>query len=124
MKLGMTGSPKKEFISRLFSELERKRVDYFVMGEYESLPTDTGGSDIDIVLTEVTPQQLKECLRYAMADGDVNLASYYTNPGAELYRFIAKDWGVQIDFLLNGLHYRGVRYYPTSKLESHTRFFA
>ena len=120
MKLGMTGSPKKEFISRLFSELERKRVDYFVMGEYESLPTDTGGSDIDIVLTEVTPQQLKECLRYAMADGDVNLASYYTNPGAELYRFIAKDWGVQIDFLLNGLHYRGVRYYPTSKLESHT----
>lgn len=116
----MTGSPKKEFISRLFYELERKRVDYFVMGEYESLPTDTGGSDIDIVLTEVTPQQLKECLRYAMADGDVNLASYYTNPGAELYRFIAKDWGVQIDFLLNGLHYRGVRYYPTSKLESHT----
>ena len=111
---------KEIFLRQLFAEFERKHLDYFVIGKYKSLPIDTGDSDIDVVLVNVDRQKFKEYMLNIAAEETVILASHYTNTNAEFYRFITQEWGVQIDFLINGLYYRGIQYYPTSKLERHT----
>lgn len=115
----MQSISKGTFISRLFSELEILGVDYFVMGEYKYLPEDTYGSDIDIVVVGVEPVWLRHQTATFAKNNGVILASYYRNPNAELFRFITQNWGVQIDFLINGLFYRGVQYYPIENLKKH-----
>lgn len=115
----MQSIAKGIFISSLFSELEILGVDYFVMGEYKHLPDDTCGSDIDIVVDGVKPSWLRWHIAAFAKKCGVILASYYRNKNAELFRFITQDWGVQIDFLINGLFYRGVQYFPIVNLKNH-----
>lgn len=113
---------KKEFLYQLFGELEQEQLDYFVIGDYQSLPEDTGGSDIDMVVSmsdAITIQNLM--MERALKSGLV-LASHYKNDDVRMYRFLASDWGVQIDILVNGVFYRGTSYYPLDRLKNHIVF--
>ena len=114
---------KKQFLLRFFAALDACQIMYFVMGEYKYLPLDTNGSDIDIVIINSSPSWLNKVVLRCVKENGVLMASYYRNPQAEFYRFITSDWGVQIDFLMGGLYYRGVQYYPTEKLKSHIKVY-
>lgn len=110
---------KKEFLSQLFSMFEQDRLDYFVIGEYQSLPDDTDGSDVDMVVSSSDAIALQNLmLTHALKEGLV-LVSYYKNDDVKMYRFIASDWGVQIDILVGGVFYRGTSYYPIDGLKKH-----
>lgn len=107
---------KKEFLTTLFEEFNRKNVAYFVYGEYESLPTDTGGSDIDIIIGYKDLQQVKRIIKQLCEDNGIILGSFYinTNAAGYFYRFITPAWGVQIDIFIKGFMFKGISYYPVS----------
>lgn len=107
---------KKEFLTTLFEELNRENVDYFVYGEYRTLPVDTGGSDIDIIIEYKDLQQVKKIIKQLCEDNGIILASFYTNATSLFYRFIASSWGVQIDIFFRGFIYKGISYYPISNI--------
>ena len=110
---------KEIFLSQLFAEFERKQLDYFVFGEYESLPIDTGESDIDIIVSCSDTHKLIQTLVAVVNKNDIKLASFYRNSQELMFRFLTIEWGVQIDFLLGGLYYRGLSYYPLENLKQH-----
>lgn len=107
---------KEEFLTTLFEEFNRKNVVYFVYGEYRTLPTDTGGSDIDIIIGYKDLQQAKKIIKLLCDDNEVILSSIYTNEAGYFHRFITitPTWGVQIDIFIKGFMFRGISYYPMS----------
>lgn len=110
---------KEEFLHHLFAEFEARQLDYFVLGEYRSLPNDTGGSDVDIVASvNDTKEVLNQVITVALEKGAI-LASHYYNSHTEMFRFINDDWGVQIDVLKGGVFYKGIEYYPYQILKKH-----
>ena len=105
---------KKEFLTSFFSRLNGEGVDYFVYGSYLSLPDDTGGSDIDMVVSEQDFPKVRSVFRSLTEGTDVSLVSFYANANAKFYRFLffPQSFGVQIDIFYKGLCYKGVEYYP------------
>lgn len=111
--------PKEMFLRQLFAAFENWQIDYFVIGEYQSLPEDTGGSDIDIVVSHNDVELLMQTLREKVANNEITLASQYCNQGTRMFRLITPNWGVQIDIIVGGLYYRGMNYYPWDNLKKH-----
>lgn len=109
---------KKTFLSLFFSKLNTEAVDYFVYGSYLSLPNDTGGSDIDILVSEVDFPKVESIFNTLINNTGVSLVSFYTNANAKFYRFLSfrESFGVQIDVFYKGLCYQGIEYYPTQLL--------
>lgn len=107
---------KSEFISCLFQQLSKNKISYFVYGEYMYLPSDTAGSDIDIILDYKYLQQTKEVIKEICKNNGIILGSFYTNTTSLFYRFITSTWGVQIDIFFRGFIYKGISYYPISNI--------
>lgn len=105
---------KKIFLSSFFTKLYNEEVDYFVYGSYLSLPYDTGGSDIDMVVSEIDFHKVENILDELTNNTGVSLVSYYANANAKFYRFLSfqESFGVQIDVFYKGLCYQGIEYYP------------
>lgn len=104
---------------QLFAEFDGRQLDYFVIGDYQSLPRDTGGSDVDIVVSHADAKELVWTLESVAKNNAVGVASYYSNSHEIMCRFITLRWGVQIDVLLGGLSYKGTSYYPWVNLKKH-----
>lgn len=109
---------KKIFISSFFSKMNENEVDYFVYGSYLSLPDDTGGSDIDLIVSEKDFHKVENIFDELTNKTGVSLESYYANANAKFYRFLScqESFGVQIDVFYKGLCYQGIEYYPIQLL--------
>lgn len=112
---------KQQFLTTFFDQLNEIGVDYFVYGEYRQLPVDTGGSDIDMVVNGKDFDKTTALLLSLAQKSKVIIASKYANANANahFYRCLSLDWGVQVDILRDGLHFKGVSYYPLAKLCKH-----
>lgn len=114
---------KEEFLTTFFTQLNNSETDYFVFGEYRHLPQDTGGSDIDMIVDRKDFHKAINILKTLAKNYNVVLASSYANANGLFYRFIYKkeihEWGIQIDVFEDGLFYKGVPYFPISKLRKH-----
>jgi len=96
---------KKDFITSVFKELEENNIDYFVVGEYEYLPNDTGGSDIDIIILGDRLNDSYLLLNKIARENDVILASQFRNDTGLFLRYLDMNWGVQIDLFNGGFFY-------------------
>lgn len=110
---------KTEFISIFFSNLDNMKIDYFVFGEYQSLPDSTNGSDIDIIVTQNDAHKLLKEIAELTQKYNVVFASMYRNSKVLMLRVITVDWGLQLDVLIGGLYYRDKEYYPLITLQKH-----
>ncbi|MBR5971927.1 MAG: hypothetical protein IK017_04670 [Paludibacteraceae bacterium] len=110
---------KEKFLNCIFSTLEDSSADYFVYGEYQNLPKSTGDSDLDMYIQESDVKILLKSIEELLKKGDVILASYFDGSTFKMFRFLSKDWGVQIDVTHSVFSYKGVVYYPIELLRSH-----
>lgn len=108
---------KTSFLFSLFNNLGSAKIDYFVLGSYHGLPNDSGDSDIDIVVREENISKIEYIFQELSDSFNVILASYYENYNTKFFRFLGKDWGVQIDVFYKGLCYMGCQYYPIENLK-------
>lgn len=109
---------KDFFLKSFFEQLNSNEVSYFVYGQYQTLPFDTNGSDIDMAVAEVDMPKAEQILKDITKEGTVTLASFYTSSSTKFYRYLTKSWGVQIDINYKGLCYRGVPYFPVDRLRN------
>lgn len=111
---------KKDFITNFFSLLNKKSIDYFVMGEYDSLPSDANGTDIDIIiLNENFPEIIKFIKEWAKGKAIIAAETYNTSGKFKRFRFLGESWGVQIDLFDNGVFFNGIPYYDMKYLKNH-----
>lgn len=121
----MENITKEEFLTSFFSLLNNCEAEYFVYGEYRNLPKDTGGSDIDMIVSKKDFHKTITTLNTLAKNNNIVLASTYPNANANglFYRYIYKqgicEWGVQIDIFEDGLFYKGVQYFPINRLQKH-----
>lgn len=95
---------KEGFLTQFFGNLNKENLDYFVYGEYSCLPKDTGGSDIDILVSLGDAPRILSILWEMIDANDIRLASYYHTSNPNWFvRLITEEWGVQIDFF-GGAH--------------------
>ncbi len=107
---------KEYFLNSIFSSLEEAKADYFVYGTYKDLPNSTGDSDVDIYVKESDISILQNTLARLLITNEVILASYFYGSTFKMYRFLSKDWGVQIDVTHKVFLYKGIVYYPKELL--------
>jgi|GEM_PF-3086037 len=107
---------KEQFLVSFFSKSNELRLNYFVLGSYQSLPRDTGGSDIDIVVKESDFGEMENILFSLTKECSACLVSYLETSNARFYRILAHEWGVQIDIFFKGLCFKGVPYFPIENM--------
>lgn len=113
---------KAQFLSLFFTNLNQNDIDYFVFGAYDSLPFDTGGSDIDIVVNQNHLIKVLQTLQELGHAGGITFASIYQNSSTVFLRLLTLTWGVQIDLFYKGFCYRGVPYYPLNNLPNYISY--
>lgn len=105
---------KEQFLTHFFTTLNSQDIDYFVYGEYEALPHDTGGSDIDIMVSREDRQKALDYIRELADANGIIVSSFYRSTTSSFLRLLARDWGVQIDFFGGGnFVWNSCVYYPT-----------
>ena len=113
---------KNEFLVFLFEKLNRDLPNYFVIGEFESLPESTGNSDLDIIVYDYTKKNINEYLFKIFSNFELQILSFYTNESGLFYRISGNDkndyWGLQLDVLYKAFNYHTVTYYPSKALQS------
>lgn len=108
---------KKRFLEKIFSLLNQRNIDYFVYGEYDHLPDNNGGSDIDMIISPEDFAQGISILRGVSLDLGVNVVSYYHGPYSCFVRFMTTEWGVQFD-IISAFFHKDKIYYPTEYLKN------
>lgn len=116
----MINYTKSRFLAAFFSKLNQYNVDYFVFGEYESLPDHTGNSDLDIIVSSAELINVKAIIKDLIDGSNVEIVSYYTNNHSVFFRFFSLledgGWGVQVDLFYKGFCHRGISYYPLANI--------
>lgn len=110
---------KEVFLSTFFDRLNHEAVGYFVFGSYLSLPKDTSGSDIDLIVDEADLNVVEKILAEITNHACGCRVSYYTNANTKFFRYLfyPQKFGIQIDVFYRGLYYRGVEYYPIKMMQ-------
>ena len=106
-----------EFTSTLFRELENEDVQYFILRNYENLPEQNLGKDIDIVIKPKAYSQTEKILLKVMAMFDIH---YYQITQFDRMRcwYIMDDkkhFGIHIDIIENEV-YKGFEFFSFEKL--------
>lgn len=109
---------KKDFLTLFFETLNSQNINYFVYGNYNELPADTGGSDIDIVIAECERKRFLTVFDKLMESTSAFVASYFKSTHSYMYRILNGNegdyWGVQIDIFFKGFCHHNVSYFPIS----------
>ena len=109
---------KKDFLTLFFETLNSQNINYFVYGNYNELPADTGGSDIDIVIAECERKRFLTVFDKLMESTSAFVASYFKSTHSYMYRILNGNegdyWGVQIDIFFKGFchHNVSILHYP------------
>lgn len=106
-----------EFTSTLFRELENEDIQYFILRNYEKLPEQNLGKDIDIVIKPKAYSQTEKILLKVMAMFDIH---YYQITQFDRMRcwYIMDDkkhFGIHIDIIENEV-YKGFEFFSFEKL--------
>jgi len=110
-------SPEAPFLWELFQKLNDARIAYCVLRNYESLPYDLDGSDVDMLVAKEKFDAAHQILQsVALRFGGRCICSYKVS--ASVLRFIGKNdiwWGVAIDMFPN-LDYKQVDFFCAKKV--------
>jgi thymidylate kinase len=116
-------TPETPFLVDLFSALNASGIDYCVLRNYEGLPYDLQGSDLDIL---VSPQHLSRSIQIVLATARQNNGFAIWREWNDYLRALfhcsgmageGNRWGVHID-LFTANNWRGLDYYPCDQVLS------
>jgi thymidylate kinase len=111
---------KEYFLSNLFASLSNANIDYFVIGEYKTLPESTGDSDLDIIVTQTDSERFLSILNDLIVQNKLIVASYYINNNGYFYRILSTQksfWGLQLDLFYKGFYYQNQEYFPVEEIK-------
>lgn len=99
------------FLSNLFLELNNRHIRYLVLRNYQSLPNDLGGSDLDVLVHNEDYQLTINIIKVLLTKHYGYIASYIKHYSCPRICIVGQDFGIQIDLHINAFLYRGVIIY-------------
>lgn len=110
--------PENEFLRELFDELNHNDLGYCVLRNYESLPYNLGGSDLDLAVLPEHKQMVADIvLDIAQRQGGVAITDYVSS--GRMIRLLGCNggtwWGAAVDLFWK-MEYKGVEYIPTKRV--------
>jgi thymidylate kinase len=123
-------TPEYLFLSTLFNRLNETRINYAVMRNYGMFPFDTGGSDVDIVVSPLDKEVAQKLLHVVIAEhGGVSIGlvkTRYFHQACVYGKSNDKWWGVCVE-LYFGVVFKGcfplTNYEELEKTYTHYRGF-
>lgn len=114
----------KDFISTLLQELDSSCIRYFILRNYEELPENNLGKDIDIVIEPNSYKKAKRALLKTMSIYDVH---YYQITQFDRMRCwyimdFEKKFGIHIDIIENEV-YKGFVFFDFEYLYKHKKLY-
>lgn len=113
---------KSSFLSTFFDELNLRQIDYFVIGNYLSLPESTGMSDLDVIIAHDQLFIVQNIIKRLILNFEIKIVSTYKNENAFFYRFLCAKttpaWGLQLDIFHKGLFYHNKAYFPVEQIKN------
>lgn len=108
------------YYKTLFNELNNKGIHYSVLRNWESLPDNSGGHDIDIWVRQNDMEAFVCTLDSVAKKYDGYLISYIYSKDCPRYLYLGKDWGIQYDVHIEDAQYRNAAYMKCDIIDRHT----
>ena len=96
-----------EFSVKLFELLNAQHIQYVVLRNWESLPWDLRGSDVDICVRRRDANAFKKVLNDVAEQTTSRCVSFIEDGAWYKICYLNKDGGIQLDILEDGIQYRG-----------------
>jgi thymidylate kinase len=93
------------YTSILFSDLNRKSINYCVLRNFEHLPLNTGNSDLDILIHKNDVAKFIYILESFIQINKLNLVSVISDKHCPKYCISNENWGIQIDVFQESVFY-------------------
>ncbi len=106
-----------KFLTYWFSELNKQNIQYAVLRNYESLPQNCGGSDIDIWVKKEDYNQFIYITNNLIKENYAILSSYTPDNYCPRIIYLAIDWGIQLDVHIGIANHKGIPYIDSSIIE-------
>ena len=105
------------FISRLFTEFKAQGIRYFVLRNYEELPENNSGKDVDIVIAPGTYNKVNLIIKDTMQCFNISYCQVSKFETMRCFYIMdnAKHFAIHIDIIENEV-YKGFRYFNFEKL--------
>lgn len=98
------------YLASLFNGLNSRDISYAVLRNYQSLPHNLGGSDVDIWVNPSHKEDFYQVLEDVARENAGYLVSYTADSLCPRIIYQGKDWGIQLDVHLGVAIHHGVPY--------------
>lgn len=112
-----------ELVQELFYQLNTQHISYCVLRNYESLPHNTGGSDIDMWIDAKDEGRFLSILSSLNQCDNFTLVSYIEDDFCPKVCYQTMTGGMQIDIFKGGIYYQNNVMIPGSVLCKHLKSF-
>jgi len=109
------------FVTNFCNELSKSNIRYFILRNYENLPENNNGKDVDVVIEPSKYREVKELLLQTMKDLGIH---YYTITQFDRMRCwyimdLGQEFSIHIDIIENEV-YKGFEFFKFDDLYTHT----
>ena len=108
------------FLVPFFNLLNAEGIRYSVLRNYNSLPSNTGGSDVDIWVHENDLQKCELILKKVSSETDMPLVSFYDAPTQYKVCYMGVSDGIQIDVFKGGVYNGNVLWLSAEDIMNNT----
>ena len=109
---------EKDFLSSWFTALNNSNIKYAILRNYESLPDNSGGSDIDIWVKKEDYNKFINITNKCVKDNEGVLVSYTPDNNCPKICYSSINYGVQIDAFCGSITYKSTTIFPEDVIES------
>ncbi|MBR5476277.1 MAG: hypothetical protein IKV17_05600 [Bacteroidaceae bacterium] len=108
---------EKYFFNSWFTTLNNNNVKYAVLRNYESLPENSGGSDIDIWVKKEDYNKFIYITNNCAEKNKIELTSYTPDKNCPKICYLGVNYGVQIDVFCGDITYKRATIFPENVIE-------
>ncbi len=97
---------ENSFVINLFSLLNKEKIEYCVLRNYQSLPQHTGKSDIDLWVSSKDSPRFYAILEKVNEKTNSHLVSYLSDVHCPKVCYLNEKEGCQIDIFKGNIYYQ------------------
>lgn len=111
------------FTIELFKSLNDRNIKYCVLRNYESLPNNTGGSDLDLWVSSQDIKKVSEILRETSIVTNCKIVSFIPSKHSPKFCFQNSKEGIQIDLFYGNIYFQNKVIFDENTIEQHIKLY-
>ena len=114
---------RDSFTIELFKSLNDRNIKYCVLRNYESLPNNTGGSDLDLWVSSQDIKKVSEILRETSIVTNCKIVSFIPSKHSPKFCFQNSKEGIQIDLFYGNIYFQNKVIFDENTIEQHIKLY-